>query len=274
MSERVEVPSELMPSRKFIKSLGIFFGLSGFLIAAFIYLGTNPFMFFTEFHYVMNLFKDMVPLNTDLFASEKLWASMIQTVSMAFLGTFGGGFLAFIMAFFAARNTAPNALTRSAFRAFLAVQRVAPDYAIMLVIITTVGFGPFAGTIALIIGSTGMFGKFFADAIENVNKKPQESVRVLGATKAQEIRYGIVPLVLPSFVANGFFLLEINMGAAIALGVYGGGGLGFHLNVAGDTLQYKDLLAYVLFILVLMICIERTSDFFRKRIFNKGVTLK
>ncbi|MCH2156832.1 MAG: ABC transporter permease subunit [Opitutales bacterium] len=274
MSTAIDVPPELLPSRKFLKNLGVFGGIFGFLVGAFIYQGTNPFMFFTEFHHVVNLFKDMVPLNVDLFSSEKLWASMIQTISMAFLGTFGGGFLAFIMAFFAARNTAPNAFTRGLFRAFLAIQRVAPDYAIMLVIITTVGFGPFAGTIALIIGSTGMFGKFFADAIENVNPKPQESVRVLGASKTQEIRYGIVPLVLPSFVANGFFLLEINVGAAIALGVYGGGGLGFHLNVAGDTLQYQDLLAYVVFILVMMICIERVSDRFRKRIFNKGITLK
>ena len=274
MSSPVELSPHLLPSRKFYKTVAFISVVFAFLVGAFIYLGTNPFMFFTEFHHVVNLVKDMIPLKTELFLSEKVRASMIQTISMAFLGTFGGGFLAFIMAFFAARNTAPNPFSRGLFRVLLALQRVTPEYATMLVIITTVGFGPFAGTIALIINSTGMFGKFFADAIENVNAKPSESVRVLGATKTQEIRYGIVPLVLPSFVANGFFLLEYNMGQAIALGVYGGGGLGFHLNVAVDTLNYKDLLAYVLVVLVMMICIERFSDFFRKRIFNKGVTLK
>lgn len=274
VADPTPLPPELRPSLKFYRIWATIFAVIGFLVGAFAWLRINPFLFITEFHYVWNLAQDMVPPNFDLLLGARVWESVGETVAMAFLGTSIGGMMAFVLSFLAARNTAPNLFTRNLFRVFLALQRVAPDYAIMLIILIVVGFGPFAGTIALAIGSTGMFGKFFADSIENLDERTIEGVRVLGGSRTQVIRYGIVPQVLPSFVANGFFLLEINMGGAIALGAFGGGGLGFHLAVAGDTLNYKDMLAYVFFIIVLMITIERCSDFIRMFIFARSKTLK
>lgn len=269
------LPPELRPSAKFRKTMLGLAAVVGFLASSFAYLRINPLLLFTEFHYVWALMKEMMPPDFALlWKSWDLWKSVGETVAMAFLGTFFGGLFAFALAFFAARNTAPNLIWRTIFRGFLALQRVAPDYAIMMIVLIVVGFGPFAGTIALVIGSTGTFGKFFADAIENLDADALEGVRVLGATRTQVFRYAVVPRVLPSFVANGFFLLEINMGGAIALGAFGGGGLGFHLNIAYDTLNYHDMFAYVIFIVLIMILIERASDHFRKRIFADTGTLK
>ena len=268
------LPPALRPSRKAARVWATIATVVGFLTGALAWLKINPLRFFTEFPYVWNLATEMVPPNWGLLLGPKVWASVGETVAMAVLGTVTGGLLAFGLSFLAARNTSPNLLTRNLFRVFLALQRVAPDYAIMLIILIVVGFGPFAGTLALAIGSTGMFGKFFADTIENLDERSTEGVRVLGGTRTQEMRYGVVPQVLPSFVANGFFLLEVNMGGAIALGAFGGGGLGFHLAVAGDTLNYRDMLAYVFFIVVLMILLERCSDFIRRRIFQSSSTLK
>ncbi|MGQ0530999.1 MAG: PhnE/PtxC family ABC transporter permease [Panacagrimonas sp.] len=269
------LPPALRPSRRFRRHVGIALLIIGFLIGAFAYLKINPLLLITEFHYVWNLMGEMYPPNLELlWKNAELWRSIGETVAMAFLGTFFGGLLAFGLSFLAARNTAPNLIWRAVFRVFLALQRVAPDYAIMMVILIVVGFGPFAGTLALVIGSTGMFGKFFADAIENLEPEPTDGVRVLGGSRTQVFRYGIVPRVMPSFVANGFFLLEMNMAGAIALGAFGGGGLGFHLNIAYDTLNYRDMFAYVIFIVLLMMLIERGSDRWRKSIFVSGGTLK
>lgn len=269
------LPPELRPSRKFRHFVLALSAVVVFLAVSFVYLRVNPLLLFTEFHYVWNLARDMVPPHFSLLWEDwDLWQSVGETVSMAFLGTFLGGLFALALAFYAASNTAPGPIWRMVCRGFLALQRVAPDYAIMMIILIVVGFGPFAGTIALVIGSTGTFGKFFADAIENLDDDALDGVSVLGATRAQVFRYGVIPRVLPNFVANAFFLLEINMGGAIALGAFGGGGLGFHLNIAYDTLNYRDMLAYVVFIIVIMILIERASDYCRKRLFADSTPLR
>ncbi|MFW5883737.1 MAG: PhnE/PtxC family ABC transporter permease, partial [Verrucomicrobiota bacterium] len=158
-----KLPKSALPSRKFFWGALSIGSVLAFLIAAFTVLGINPFLFFTEFHYVANLANEMTPPDWGLlFDSAMLW-SLGQTFSMAFLGTLVGGLLAFGLAFLAAKNTTPRGFLRPIFRTLLACQRVAPDYAILMIIVIAVGIGPFAGVIAIIIGSTGMFGKIFAD---------------------------------------------------------------------------------------------------------------
>jgi phosphonate transport system permease protein len=128
--------------------------------------------------------------------------------------------------------------------------------------------------IALAVGSIGLFGKLFADAIEQVDPGPCESVASVGATRLQVIRYAIIPQVLPSVVANGFYAFDVNLRAAIALGVYGGGGIGFELQLAMKVLRYPDVLALILFIIVLITGMERVSDFVRRRILSGSESLK
>jgi phosphonate transport system permease protein len=124
--------------------------------------------------------------------------------------------------------------------------------------------------ISIGIGSFGMFGKLFADAIEHVEHGPLESIFCTGASRAQMVRYGIVPEVLPSFIANMFYAFDINMRTAIGLGMFGGGGLGYELYKAGRTLNYKDQLALILVIVVMISLMERVSDALRRRVIHTG----
>jgi phosphonate transport system permease protein len=268
------------PSIKNRMIQGAFVGIALFEVAAFVFFyldneTNNPVRLFTDFHHIINLIAEMMPPNLSLlFGSWEIWLNMSETFSMAFLGTLGGGILAFVLCFLAARNTAPHPALPLAARTALQILRVAPDYAIMLIIVIAVGFGPFAGTLAITVGSTGMFGKFFADAVEHIDKKEYEGIETVGSDWFQRLRYGVLPQVLPSFVANMCFFFEINLGAAIALGVFGGGGLGFHLNIAQDSLNYRDMFAYLIVILIMRIVIEKLSDKGRTLIFKEGSLLR
>lgn len=274
MSNTTQLPKEALPSAKFRQILISVLVVAAFLAGSFTYLEMNPFMVFWEFHYMLDLLDEMLPPSIwIIWEKQSLWASIGETFAMAFLGTFAGAVLAFVLALLTARNTTPYPVICGPMRTLLGAQRAAPDFAIMLVIVVAVGFGPFAGTLALIIGSTGMFGKLFADAIEQVDPKSLESLQAVGASRLQVIRFAVVPEVLPSFVANTLYLFEINVGSAVALGVFGGGGLGFELHIANSTLNYPDLLAYIMIITALMILVERVSDFVRKKIFQSGGTL-
>lgn len=262
------LPPSVLPSRKRRQTWAFFAGTVVFLVVAFRVLEVNPLLLFTDFHYIVDLLGEMLPpaLNL-LWEKPEVWASIGETFAMAFLGTVLGALLAFVLAFACARNTTPLPWLRTPFRIFLGAQRAAPDFAIMLVIVVAVGFGPFAGTLALVVGSTGMFGKLFADAVEHIDARITDGLWASGASRTQVIRYGVVPQVLPSFVANALYLFEINLGGAVALGVFGGGGLGFALHIANSTLNYPEMLAYILLIVAMVTVTEKCSDHLRRRLF-------
>src|SRR5262249_58934995 len=85
-------------------------------------------------------------------------------------------------------NLAPPWM-RLTMRSLIALERGVPEIVTLLVLVAAFGMGPFAGVIALVIGSVGMLGKLVADAVEEIDARTVESVACVGATRAQLIRY-------------------------------------------------------------------------------------
>jgi phosphonate transport system permease protein len=235
-----------------------------------IYLQFNPWLLVTEFHYVTELIASMLPPNFEMLWSRDIAFSVLETVSMAFLGTLFGGIIAIGLAFLAAANTMPVRIVRIMVRLVLSVQRVIPGLIIILIFVIAVGLGAFAGMLALVLGTVGTFGQLFTEIIENTENAPAEAIYSVGASRLQVIRYAILPQVFPSFIANFLYSFDINMRAAIALGIFGGGGIGFKLFLAMRVLHYRDALALIFFTIVLIILVEKLSDYLRRRILGDG----
>jgi phosphonate transport system permease protein len=267
----VEVPIGILPSRKFRTMALSVLVTALVLIGLVLSLGVDTSTMSTDLHSIRELADDMFPPNIPLLWEKSgLMRSLVETVSMAFLGTVFGGCVALVLAFLAATNTSPSPVLRFVVRGLLAAERSLPNFIVLLVLLIAVGIGPFAGMLSLSIGSIGMFGKLFADAIEQADKGIIESIQSVGSTRLQLIRYAILPQVAPSFIANIFYAFDVNLRAAIPLGVFGGGGIGFELNFADRLLHYKDMLAYTLVILVLITGMERASDWIRKRVLTQA----
>jgi phosphonate transport system permease protein len=267
----LEVPSNVLPSRKFRGIVFIAMVIIAVLIGSTFYLGVDPSTFSTDLHYIQELAAEMFPPNLQLLWDKGgLLKSLVETISMAFLGTVFGGCIALVLAFFAATNTSPSPRLRLLIRTLLAAERSLPNFIVLLVLLIAVGIGPFAGMLSLSVGSIGMFGKLFADAIEQSDKGIFESIQSVGSTRLQLIRYAILPEVAPSFIANLFYAFDVNLRAAIPLGVFGGGGIGFEFNFADRLLRYKDMLAYALVIIVLITSMERASDWIRRRLLTQA----
>jgi phosphonate transport system permease protein len=263
----VEVPLHVLPSRKFRVNVLIALAIVAILISSILYLGVDLSAISTDLHYVEELAAEMFPPHLQLLWEKSgLLKSLVETISMAFLGTVFGGCIALVLAFFAATNISPNPKLRLIIRGLLAAERSLPNFIVLLVLLIAVGIGPFAGMLSLTIGSVGMFGKLFADAIEQADKGTFESIQSVGSTRLQLIRYAILPEVAPSFIANLFYAFDVNLRAAIPLGVFGGGGIGFEFNFADRLLRYKDMLAYALVFIVLITGMERMSDWVRRQI--------
>lgn len=249
----------------------ILLGISAAVAGASIFMGFDPTMLFTEFHYVVDLFSSMSPPNLNvIWHDETMGVAVLETLSMAFLGTLIGGGFALLLAFLAAENTMPSLLIRWIVRLFLSVDRVIPPLFIILVFVSAVGLGPFAGMLSLVLSTMGTFGQLFREIIENVDPAPADAIYSVGATRAQVIRYVILPQVAPSFTANFFYAFDINIRVAISLGIFGGGGIGFQLFQAMRLLRYHEALALILLTVVLIVGSEKLSDLLRSRLLNRG----
>lgn len=266
----VSVPTNILPSRKLRLTILYFLSMTLVIMLLFWWLGLNTTSTDIDFGYISDLFHQFFPPKMSLFWTKpELWVSLLDTLAMAFLATVCGGAIALVLAFFAASNTTPHPWIRLAIRSLLSIKRSIPALIIILVLLIAVGIGPFAGVLTLTLGSVGMFGKFFADSIEQVDKGTAESVQSLGSTRLQTIRFGIIPQVMPSFVANLFYAFDNNLRGAIPLGVFGGGGIGFELAFAHGLLHYRDVMAYTIMIILLISVMERVSDWIRRSILTQ-----
>ena len=138
----------------------------------------------------------MLPPNWSL--SPKLLKPAIETVQIALWGTLLGVVLALPVCFFAARNLSPHAGVFHALRQVLNVMRGINEIILALIFVAAVGLGPFAGVLAIAVHGAGMLGKFFAEAIEEIDQGPLDALRAAGAGPLQRIVFGVIPQVLPT----------------------------------------------------------------------------
>ncbi|RNE48084.1 phosphonate ABC transporter, permease protein PhnE [Corynebacterium alimapuense] len=190
---------------------------------------------------------------------------LIETLQMAIVGTVLGAVLALIAAFGASSNIAPNWLYYPC-RWMMNIIRSLPDLVIALMFVSAVGLGPFAGILAMTVGSIGSIGKVFAEAMESVDRGPITALESVGASKRQVVQYAILPQAMPMLTSYTLLLFEGNIRGATILGLVGAGGIGLELTTAMNRYEYGHLSAMVICIIVLVTIIDQFSAIIRKRI--------
>lgn len=190
---------------------------------------------------------------------------LIETFQMAVVGTVLGAVLSLFVAFAAASNIAPKWLYYPA-RWVMNIIRSVPDLVFALMFVSAVGLGPFAGILAMTLGSLGSIGKIFAEAMESVDRGPIVAMQAVGASKRQVIQYGILPQAAPLLVSYTLLLFEGNVRGATILGLVGAGGIGLELTTAMRMYDYGHLSAIIICIIVLVTAIDQGSALIRRRI--------
>ncbi len=75
----------------------------------------------------------------------------------------------------------------------LNVLRSVPELVWATLMVLAAGLGPFAGTLALALHTTGVLGRLFAETIENVRAAPEAAQREAGSSSAVAFIYGSLP---------------------------------------------------------------------------------
>ncbi|NBV88904.1 MAG: phosphonate ABC transporter, permease protein PhnE, partial [Betaproteobacteria bacterium] len=140
--------------------------------------------------------------------------------------------------------------------------RAVNELVFALLFIVAVGLGPFAGVLALFISTTGTLAKLFSEAVEAIDPQPVEGIRATGASRLEEIVYGVIPQVLPLWISYSLYRFEANVRGASVLGIVGAGGIGQILWEVMRGFQYAETCA----LLIILVSAVSIIDFISARL--------
>jgi len=194
--------------------------------------------------------------------------SLGETLSIALLGTTLAALMALPVSLFAAHNIVPT-IIRFPVRRFLDSIRGVDTLIWALVWINVVGLGPFAGVLAIAVSDFGAFGKLFSEAIEAADQKQVEGIRASGGSAMHEIRFGLLPQVLPVIAGQVLYFIESNTRSATIIGIVGAGGIGLQLAEQIRVLEWQKVSFLILMILIAVAAIDWISSKLRFAIIGR-----
>ena len=179
------------------------------------------------------------------YPSEALrlsWEKIVETVFLALMGTTFAVVLSIPLSFMASRNLMSHTILGNGVyyvtRTVLNVLRSIEVVIWAVIFAATVGLGPFAGMLALVVHSIASLGKLYSEAIESIDPGPVEALTATGANRLQVIMFAVVPQFIPQFLSFTMYRWDINVRMSTVIGIVGGGGIGFIL------IQYINLLRW------------------------------
>jgi phosphonate transport system permease protein len=202
-------------------------------------------------------------------ALKDVMNAIIETVFMALLATTAGTVVAAPISFLAARNIMTGSWFGNAIyaivRSILNITRSYDSLVLATVFALGVGFGPFAGVLALTIVTVASLGKLFSEAVEGIDPGPLEAVAATGANSPQVVLFAVIPQIVPDYISFIIYHWDINVRISTILGFVGGGGIGYYLSQRINVLEYRKAGTAIWAIVVVVWAMDFLSAEIRKR---------
>ncbi|NCT83417.1 MAG: phosphonate ABC transporter, permease protein PhnE [Comamonadaceae bacterium] len=204
--------------------------------------------------------REFFPPDLDPGFVAKVVAGAWETLAMSALGTLLAALAGVAMALPASQLR----LGRGLARLLLNALRSVPELVWAALLLISAGLGPFAGTLALAIHTSGVLGRLFAEAIENAPPGAGAALRAQGAGAMRVFLYATLPQVLPQLMSYTLYRWENNIRAAAVLGVVGAGGLGQLLMFHMGLFQMNKTATVLIAMLALVALVDGASFALRR----------
>lgn len=238
------------------------------LLAIFIFISIRLTEFdltkFKDFRNMIDFLSHWFPM--DFSNLPRILQDSLLTLAMAFLGSLFGLIIALPISFLAAWNTAPSKFLYHASRLILSFIRSIPEIVFGLILLTTLGLGPFPAVLAMMFHNIGVLGKLIAELIEASDPGPQEAMKAVGEKSWLANLFSILPQIWPNVLSNYFYRFEVAIRTSLILGFIGGGGIGQRLFNDFKTFHYSSVSLDVLMIMILVIAVDLFGSSVRKRV--------
>jgi phosphonate transport system permease protein len=194
---------------------------------------------------------------------DQYLTDMVVTIQIALWGTALAVVFGIPLSILSSANVCPAWIVQPV-RRLMDACRAINEIVFALMFVVAVGLGPFAGVMALFVHNLGVFAKLFSEAVEAVDHRPVEGIRVTGAVRLQEVIFGVIPQVMPLWSSFTLYRLETNVRSATTLGIVGAGGIGQTLYESIRSFQYGETAAQIIIVVVTVIVIDLVSARIRK----------
>jgi phosphonate transport system permease protein len=195
----------------------------------------------------------------------KTWNALLETLAMSALGTLLAALAGLWLALPASKVHADDPARAKPFvRLLLNALRSVPELVWASLLLIAAGLGPFPGTLALALHTSGVLGRLFAESIENAAPGPAFALRVRGVSEARVFLYATLPQIWPQVISYTLYRWENNIRAAAVLGVVGAGGLGQMLSYHLGLFQMRETSTVLLGMIALVALVDALSFLSRK----------
>jgi len=254
------MPARIVGARRRAQVFGL--ALAALVVASFVSLDLQWAQFFSldALRAMVRFLAELVPPEHAPAFLRKVLGATWETLAMSTLGTLLAAAAGLAFAVPASRPLdGRHRVARALQRLLLNALRSVPELAWASLLLVAAGLGPFAGTLALALHTSGVLGRLFAEAIENAPPGPAQALRAQGAGTLRVFLYATLPQALPQLVSYTLYRWENNIRAAAVLGVVGAGGLGQMLAFHMGLFQMGRTATVLVAMLVLVALVDAAS---------------
>jgi phosphonate transport system permease protein len=208
------------------------------------------------------------PPDTSAEYLRKIVRGTLETLAISAIGTLLAAGAGLLLALPAAGRLGPalKAVTRFLLNALRSV----PELVWAALMVLAAGLGPFAGTLALALHTSGVLGRLFAESLENASPEPARALAESGAAPGLAFIYGTLPAITPQLLAYSLYRWEMNIRMATVLGFVGAGGLGQMLYYELSLLHEPQACTVIIAMLALVVVVDAASAWARRRQMRSG----
>ncbi len=195
----------------------------------------------------------------------KLLPAALETLAMSALGTLIAVVLGLALAIPASmRSIGRFSLIRSCARWMLSALRSVPELMWAALLLISAGLGPMSGTLALVLHTTGVLGRMFAEALENSPRDNAFALSVRGISRTKIFFFIEIPQIAPQLLSYSLYRWENNIRAAAVLGIVGAGGLGQLLSYYLSLFKMPETSSILLVMIGLVLIVDLLSAKIRR----------
>jgi phosphonate transport system permease protein len=200
------------------------------------------------------------------FGNPHVANPLVETIRIAITATVLGCAVALPVAFLASTLTAPSKVAYLTSKGFLNFIRTIPDLFWAMIFVASIGFGPFAGALALTIFTMSIMAKLLSETVDSAEPGPLEAAKAAGSLHFPAVRAAVLPQVLPNYIALALYIFELTIRASAILGIVGAGGIGQVIDSQRIFFRFDRVVAVLIPILALVIVVEQISNWARRRL--------
>lgn len=211
---------------------------------------------------------NLIPDEKAISRIPKILSKLLETALLSVSVTVFASIAAFFFSLLGTGITKTPAIVRSLVRMVAAFFRNVPDVVWAMLLMFSFGQNILTGFLALFFTTFGQLTRAFIETIDAVCGSSVEALKAAGANYLQCVFQAIIPSSLPGIVSWVLYMIETNIRSSTLIGMLTATGIGYLFDMYYKSIQFPSAGLIVLFVVVLVIGIERISNQIRKVILS------